>query len=366
MEKKFMRRALELAEKGEGYTKPNPIVGAVIVRDGRIIGEGYHERYGGPHAEVNALKSLREDAAGADMYVTLEPCAHYGKTPPCADAIIRHGIARVFIAAVDPNPVTSGKGIKKLMEAGIDVRTGLLEKEAARQNEIFFKYITTKRPFVILKSAMTLDGKIATSTGDSRWVTGEASRELVHRLRHKVSGIMAGIGTVLADDPLLTARREGVETSDPVRIIIDSRARIPADRRVLEVTDKTRTILAVTEAADPEKIRELEAKGVSVIRIPDRKGRVDLKILMKELGGRGIDSILLEGGAELNFSALTEGIVDKIMVFIAPKIVGGAEAKTPVGGEGIKLMKHALQLQEVDIARIDGDILITAYPQKEG
>jgi len=365
MERELMKRALELAARGEGYTNPNPIVGAVIVKDGRIIGEGWHERCGGPHAEINALNRASEDVRGADMYVTLEPCAHYGRTPPCADAIIRHGIARVFIAANDPNRLTSGIGIRLMKEAGIQVVTGLMEKEALRQNEIFFKFITTNLPFVIMKSAMTLDGKTATVSGDSKWITGESSRELVHRIRHRVSGIMVGVGTVLADDPALTARIKDKQTVDPTRIIVDSKARTPVDAKVMENIKENAVIVAVTDAADPNRIRLLKEKGAVVLTVPAKNGRVDLRYLIRELGARGIDSILLEGGSELNYSAVSDGIVDKIMLFIAPKIIGGATAKTPVGGTGIRLMEYALHMDEVSVDRIDGDILITAYPRKE-
>lgn len=366
MDVKYMKRALELAKRGAGYTNPNPLVGAVIVKDGRIIGEGYHEVYGSHHAEVNAFKNAVEDVKGADMYVTLEPCSHYGKTPPCANAIVEKEIKRVIIGLKDPNPLVSGKGIKILEDNGIEVISGVLEEEGKKLNEIFLKYITTKLPFCILKTAMTLDGKIAAYTGDSKWITGELSRKFVHQVRHRVAGIMVGIGTILTDDPQLNTRLEEGEGSDPIRIVVDSSARIPLEAKVLNLPSKVKTIVAVTEKAVKDKIKQLEEKGAEVIVTPLKEGRVDLQFLMKELGERKIDSVLLEGGSELNFAALEEGIVDKVNAFIAPKIIGGNTAKTPVGGKGRALMKDAIVLQRIDIHRFGDDIMVEGYMKKEG
>jgi len=361
----YMKRALELAKRGIGYTSPNPLVGAVIVKEGRIIGEGYHEAYGSHHAEVNAFLSATEDVRDGTMYVTLEPCSHYGKTPPCANLIVEKGIKKVVIGLKDPNPLVAGKGIKILEEDGIEVVTGVLEEEGKKLNEIFLKYITTKMPFVIMKTAMTLDGKIATRTNASKWITGEFSREYVHELRHRVAGIMVGIGTVLADDPSLTTRLEERKGCDPIRIIVDSSAKIPLGAKVLNLESNAGTIVAVTEKADMEKIKMLEKKGAEVIVTPSKNGRVDLNFLVKELGERKIDSILLEGGSELNYGALEEGIVDKVNAFIAPKIIGGNTAKTPVGGQGKAYMNDAVNLECIDIHRFGEDIMVEGYIIKE-
>lgn len=361
MDVKYMERALELAKKGAGYTNPNPLVGAVIVKSRRIIGEGYHEVYGSHHAEVNAFKNATEDVSGATMYVTLEPCSHYGKTPPCAKAIVEKGIKKVIVALGDPNPEVAGRGIKILRDNGIEVVTGVLEEESRRLNEIFLKYITTKLPFCILKTAMTLDGKIAARTGDSKWITNEDSRKYVHKLRHRVSSIMVGVGTIIQDDPLLNTRLQEGNGSDPIRIIVDTSGKTPLEAKVLNTKSNARTIIAATELAPQEKLREFERKGAEVIITPLRENRVDLKYLMKALGERKIDSVLLEGGSELNYSAMEEGIIDKVNAFIAPKFIGGKEAKTPVGGLGRPLMKDALMLKDIEIHRFGDDIMIEGY-----
>lgn len=361
-----MERALELAKKGEGTTSPNPLVGAVIVKDGRIIGEGYHEVYGGPHAEVNAVEGATEDVEGSTIYVTLEPCSHYGKTPPCAELLVRKKFRKVVIAMTDPNPLVSGRGIAMLRDAGIEVVTGVLEAEARRQNEIFLKYIQTRRPFVIMKTAMTLDGKIATSTGASKWVTGEAAREEVHRLRNRVSAIMVGVNTVLRDDPELTTRLPDGGT-DPVRVIVDSTLRIPLDAKVLTLDSPKKTVVATTERADREKLAALSAmKNVEVILVPEKASRVDLPWLMGWLGECRIDSVLVEGGSELNFSMLEENLVDKVITFIAPKLFGGREAKTPVGGEGFAKVEDAVVLKDIRMETFGDDIMVEAYVRKEG
>ncbi|WP_434631585.1 bifunctional diaminohydroxyphosphoribosylaminopyrimidine deaminase/5-amino-6-(5-phosphoribosylamino)uracil reductase RibD [Thermoanaerobacterium thermosaccharolyticum] len=358
---KYMKRALQLAKLGLGHTNPNPLVGAVIVKNGRIIGEGYHEYYGGPHAEINALKSAKEDVKGAQLYVTLEPCCHYGKTPPCVDAIVKSGIKDVFIAMEDPNKLVSGKGIKHLKEAGLNVYTGLLKGEAEKINEIFIKYITTKKPYVILKSAMTIDGKIATNTGDSKWITNEKSREHVHKMRGYVMAIMVGVNTVIKDNPYLTARIDGFK--NPLRVVVDSRGRIPLDANV--VIDKSaKTIVATTDMMPDEKVKALKDSGVDVIVFDKLNNEVDLKKLMDMLGERGIDSVIIEGGGTLNYSALKEGIVDKVMFYIAPKIIGGSNSLTPVEGKGIDLIKDAIMIEKLDVKRFDDDILIEGYIKK--
>lgn len=366
MDIKYMKRALELAKKGIGYTNPNPLVGAVIVKDGRIIGEGYHEIYGGNHAEVNAFKNAVEAVEGATMYVTLEPCSHYGKTPPCADKIVQKGIKKVVVALEDPNPEVAGRGIKLLRNNGIEVVTGVLEEESRRLNEIFLKYITTGLPFCILKTAMTLDGKIAAYTGDSKWITNEEARNYVHNIRHRVSAIMVGIGTILQDDPFLNTRLQSGNGSDPIRVVVDTRARIPLKANVLNMKSNAGTIIVTTELAQKEKIKELEYMGAEIITTPLKDNRVDLGYLMKVLGERKIDSVLLEGGSELNYSAMEAGIIDKVNAFIAPKFIGGREAKTPIGGIGISMMKDAVMLKAIEIHRVGEDIMVEGYIGREG
>lgn len=344
-EEKYMRRAIELAKKGSGHVNPNPLVGAVIVRDGEIIGEGYHECYGQLHAERNAIANAKKrgnSLEGSTIYVTLEPCCHYGKTPPCTEAIIEEKIARVVVGSDDPNPLVSGKGFQMLREKGIEVIPHFLKEECDAMNHVFFHYIRTGTPYVAMKYAMTMDGKIACYTGDSKWVTGEESRAHVQTLRNHYKGIMAGIGTVLADDPMLNCRIEGGR--DPIRIIADSHLRIPIDSQLVRTAGQQPLIVACLPDADEEKAAQLQEKGVEVLRIPgvttaditeEQKEVISLPVLMKELGARKIDGILLEGGGQLNESALQAGIVDRIYCYIAPKIFGGAQAKTPVEGQGL-------------------------------
>lgn len=357
----YMKRALELARGGWGKTNPNPLVGAVIVRNGEIIAEGYHEVLGCAHAEIAAFNNAKQDVKGGTLYVNLEPCSHYGRTPPCAKAIIEAGIKKVVIAMEDPNPKVSGRGIEMLRNAGIEVITGVLEQEARKLNEIFIKYITEKRPFVIMKIAMTLDGKIATFQGDSRWVSGEASRKYVHIVRDRVAAIMAGINTVLADNPSLTARLDSGSGRDPVRVIVDSTGEIPLESKVINIESQAEAILATTSLIHPEKEKQLLEKGVRIIKADGHGGHVNLEKLMDELYQLEIDSVLLEGGGGLNASALKHGIVDKVMFFIAPKIIGGKDARTPVEGPGIPLMKDALKLEDINVFRFDEDVLIEGY-----
>ncbi|MFO7887394.1 MAG: bifunctional diaminohydroxyphosphoribosylaminopyrimidine deaminase/5-amino-6-(5-phosphoribosylamino)uracil reductase RibD [Eubacteriales bacterium] len=365
MEEKYMKKALELAKLGEGYTSPNPLVGALIVKKGKIIAEGYHEKYGENHAEVNAFLDASEDVKGADMYVTLEPCSHQGKTPPCADRIVKEGIKRVFIGMKDPNPLVAGRGVEILEKNGIEVKSGILEKEAVELNEIFIKYITENKPFCILKTAMSLDGKIATSSGDSKWISNEKSRKYVHQLRHRVSGIMVGIGTVLADDPMLTTRLENKKGKDPHRIIIDTEGRIPLDSKILNLKSHSKTIIATTEKISSEKVRSLEDKNAEVVICPLKNNKVDLNYLFDYLAKMGIDSILVEGESTLNESLLKENLIDKVITFIAPKIIGGSHAKTPVAGEGFKYVKDAVKLENIKTKYFDEDIMISGYIRKE-
>ena len=353
----YMSIALKLARKGCKKVSPNPMAGAVIVKEGRIIGQGSHLYFGGPHAERNALASLTESPRGATLYVTLEPCCHHGKTPPCTDAIIESGIRRVVIGTRDPNPMVSGKGTKILITNGIEVTEGILEEECRELNHVFFHYIKTGRPLVIMKYAMTLDGKIATKTGASKWITGESARKEVQHMRHQYMGIMAGIGTVLADDPMLNVRVEGWKS--PVRIVCDSKLRIPPGSQIVKSAEKYRTIVAYAEQKNAEeKIKILHTMGVETIYCPDEKNQIDLKKLMADLGNRGIDSILLEGGGTLNDSALRAGIVKEVQAFVAPKLFGGVAGKTPVEGIGVELPSEAVELKYTDICQIGEDIRI--------
>lgn len=367
-EEKYMRRAIELAKKGSGHVNPNPLVGAVIVRDGEIIGEGYHECYGQLHAERNAIANAKKrgnSLEGSTIYVTLEPCCHYGKTPPCTEAIIEEKIARVVVGSDDPNPLVSGKGFQMLREKGIEVIPHFLKEECDAMNHVFFHYIRTGTPYVAMKYAMTMDGKIACYTGDSKWVTGEESRAHVQTLRNHYKGIMAGIGTVLADDPMLNCRIEGGK--DPIRIITDSHLRIPMDSQLVRTARQQPLIVACLPDADEEKAAQLQEKGVEVLRIPgvttaditeEQKEVISLPVLMKELGARKIDGILLEGGGQLNESALQAGIVDRIYCYIAPKIFGGAQAKTPVEGQGLTRAADAWQFNRIGMQEFGQDILL--------
>ncbi len=329
------------------------MVGAVIVKNDKIIGEGYHKAYGKAHAEVNALQNATENVAGATIYVTLEPCSHYGKTPPCAEALVKAQIKTVVIAMLDPNPLVSGRGVKMLEDAGIEVIVGIEEERAKELNKIFIKYITMQTPYVLLKTAMTLDGKIATQTGDSRWVSGDVSRQKVHQLRHNLMGIMVGINTVLQDNPSLDCRLDKT-VRQPIKIIVDSLLRTPFGAKLWE--NNANVIIATSEQSAKELRRKYEEKGAKII-VAGKK-RVDLKLLMQKLGKLGIDSILLEGGATLNASALRENIVDEIWTFIAPKIVGGTVAPTSVGGEGITIMNNAYKLENMTAEQSGEDWLL--------
>jgi len=361
VDRNWMRRALELAARARGRTSPNPMVGAVIVKDGQVVGEGYHAYAGSEHAEVVALREAEAAATGATLYVSLEPCCHHGRTPPCTHQIVEAGIRRVVAACEDPNPSVSGRGIAALREARVTVEVGLLGEEATRLNEAFFKYIRTGLPFVTLKVAASLDGKIATRTGESRWITGESARRRVHQLRNEVDAVLVGIGTVLRDDPLLTTRLGIADQRDPIRVIVDNLARLPLRAKVVNRASTAPTILAVSQMAPRSKLEALEREGVQVIVVENSPRRVSLERLMEALGKRGILSVMIEGGAEINASALREGVVDKALVFLAPILIGGKTTPTAVGGDGIEWLGQALRLRDVRIERFDGDILVEGY-----
>ncbi|MCD7810918.1 MAG: bifunctional diaminohydroxyphosphoribosylaminopyrimidine deaminase/5-amino-6-(5-phosphoribosylamino)uracil reductase RibD [Ruminococcus sp.] len=351
----YMKEALELAKKGMGFVSPNPMVGAVIVKDNRIIGRGWHKKYGDLHAERNAFADCAGDCTGASLYVTLEPCCHYGKTPPCTEAVISHNIRRVIIGSFDPNPLVSGKGTAILRSHGIEVTEGVLKDECDELNEIFFHYITTGLPFVTMKYAMTMDGKIAAYTGKSKWITGEESRGRVQRDRLRHTAIMVGVGTVLADNPMLTCRLENGR--NPVRIICDTHLRMPLESNIVQTAGEIPTIIA-TCSEDSDRISEYEAHGCRIIKTGTSDGHVDLRELMELLGSEKIDSILLEGGGELNWSALKSGIVTKVQAYIAPEILGGVGAKSPVAGLGADSPDSAFMLTDSRITKIGSDFLI--------
>ncbi|MEG0962655.1 MAG: bifunctional diaminohydroxyphosphoribosylaminopyrimidine deaminase/5-amino-6-(5-phosphoribosylamino)uracil reductase RibD [Lachnospiraceae bacterium] len=354
---KYMEKALELAALGAGKVSPNPMVGCVIVKDGRIISYGHHENYGGFHAERNALLSCMEDPQGAELYVNLEPCCHQGKTPPCTDIIIEKKIKKVYIGSLDVNPKVAGKGVKTLLNHQIQVETGILEAKNNKLNEVFIHYMQTNLPFVAMKYAMTLDGKIACATGDSKWVTQKAAREQVQVLRNNFSGIMIGIGTALADNPMLNCRMQGGK--NPVRIICDSKLRIPLDSKIVKTALEIPTMVAFCQE-NRSKQQELEQAGITLLKISKgEQAGVDLKELMKELGRRNIDSVLLEGGGTLNASMLNQHFVQRVYGFIAPKLVAGKDAKSPIEGIGIAAMKDAVCLEEIEWKQYGPDICIT-------
>ncbi|MEK6679159.1 MAG: bifunctional diaminohydroxyphosphoribosylaminopyrimidine deaminase/5-amino-6-(5-phosphoribosylamino)uracil reductase RibD, partial [Nitrospirota bacterium] len=353
----YMRLCLSLAKKGKGRTSPNPMVGAVVVKDNRIIGKGYHKKAGLPHAEAIAISKAGSDAEGSTLYVSLEPCCHSNKkTPPCTKKIIESKIKKVVIGMIDPNPLVSGKGIEELLDSNIEVKAGLLEDEAKRLNESFVKYIKTKTPFVILKIAESLDGKIATNTGESKWITGEKAREYAHNLRNENDAVLVGIGTVLRDNPSLTTRLKNKKGKDPIRVVVDSNLRIGLSSKILTQKSDAITIIATSKTVSKNKIEKIKKAGAEIILLKTKNGRIPFKELMKELGKREITSLIIEGGAEISASALKEGIVDKVIFFIAPKIITGKNAKPSIGGEGIIKLKDALMLKDVSVKRIGEDI----------
>lgn len=356
----WMRRVLRLAEKGRGRTSPNPMVGAILVKDDKLVAEGYHAKAGEAHAEIIALQRAREEARGAILYLNLEPCAHYGKTPPCAPQVVEAGVKRVVIGMEDPNPLVKGKGIEILRSAGLDVEIGILEKECRRLNETFCKYISEKVPFIILKAAATWDGKIATRNGDSKWISGERSRRFVHKLRKQVDGVLVGIGTVLKDDPLLTARIRGWR--DPYRIVLDSRLKISEEARVIG-TPPSKAIIATTILAPRDKIERLEKRGVQILIVDSKEGRINLKTCLSKLGEIGMASLLVEGGSQINGSFLDEGLIDKLLLFLSPKLIGDHQALGIFGGRGVSNLQEAIVLKEMKTKRIGDDVLLEGYPE---
>jgi diaminohydroxyphosphoribosylaminopyrimidine deaminase/5-amino-6-(5-phosphoribosylamino)uracil reductase len=357
----YMRMALNLAAKGAGYVTPNPMVGAVVVKDGRIVGRGYHQQLGGPHAEVNAIDDAGEMAGQATLYVTLEPCHHHGRTPPCTRKILEAGIRRVVVAMADPNPHVTGGGNAFLSAQGVDVTVGVCESEAQRLNESFVKFMGSQTPFVVLKMAATLDGRIATRTGDSRWVTGPQARALVHQLRHEMDAIMVGVGTALSDDPELTTRLEKGRGIDPIRVVLDTHLTLSPMARLLNPMSVSETIIVCGPEAAKEKKMPLKDKGAVILEVPLSDGRIDLKALVVQLGARGITSLLIEGGAQVAGSALKAGIVDQVRLFYAPKLLGGEDGIPLCAGKGPEKMNDCLRLHGTKVSRAGDDIVVTGY-----
>ena len=359
----FMKMALALAKKGQGYTSPNPMVGAVIVKDSNVIGSGYHQAFGEAHAEVHAIEDAGAQAKGATLYVNLEPCNHTGKTPPCSNEILKAGIQRVVVAMEDPNTIAGG-GALFLKEHGVEVIAGVCESAAKKLNEAFIKYVSQKQPFVLLKCAATLDGRIATRTGDSKWVTGKKARRFVHQLRHAVDAILVGIGTIQADDPSLTTRLESQSGLDPVRIVLDTHLSISPEARILRLDSNSDTILVTGNSVPEAKKKEVLKTGARLIEQPLKDGKIDLKPLMIELGSMGITSLLIEGGSRVIASAIRSGIIDKAYFFYAPKILGGDDGIPICRGPGPELMADSIRLYDIRVKRFDDDIMIEGYIEK--
>jgi diaminohydroxyphosphoribosylaminopyrimidine deaminase/5-amino-6-(5-phosphoribosylamino)uracil reductase len=357
-DEQWMKRALRLAEKGRGRTSPNPLVGAILVKNGKVVAEGYHAKAGEAHAEIIALQRAKERAKGATLYINLEPCTHYGKTPPCAPQVIKAGVKSVVIGMEDPNPLVRGKGIGTLKKAGLNVHAGILERECQRLNEAFCKYIVAKEPFVILKVAATLDGKISTREGDSKWISGEASRRFVHKLRDEVDGVLVGIGTVLRDDPLLTTRIKGGR--DPYRIVLDSQLKIPEEAKVIG-DFPARVVIATTESAPEDKMERLRKRGVRILPLESKEGKIDLKSCLSKLGEIGMMSLMVEGGNQVNGSFLDEGLIDKLLLFLSPKLIADPQAPGIFGGKGVSKLQEAIPLKEMKARRIGEDILLEGY-----
>lgn len=359
-----MQLALDLARRGRGFTSPNPMVGAVVVNNGKIVGRGYHPRTGEPHAEVFAIDDAGDKARGATIYVTLEPCNHTGRTPPCVQKIIAAGINRAVVAMEDPNPDVTGGGLTALRNAGLTVVIGVLEGEARRLNEVFVKYITTKLPFVLVKCAATLDGQLSTRTGDSKWVTGPAAREYVHQLRHEYDSILVGAETVRKDNPSLTARLEDRKTRDPIRIVLDTNLSVSRNAALFQQNNSAKTIVIAADTSSPEVRNNIESLGATVITLPPENGRISLNQLMKVLGNRGITSILIEGGGQVIHAAFQAGIVDKINFFYAPKIMIGNDGTSICSGTGPDLMQNAVKVNNIRVQCFGEDILMEGYPEK--
>ena len=360
---KFMKLALKEARKGLGRTSPNPAVGAVIVREGKVIASGYHHRAGMPHAEVDAFGKIGNRAYGGTLYVTLEPCNHFGKTPPCTELILKSGVEKVVVGMRDPNPLVTGGGCAYLKKKGIEVVTGILKDECIALNEAFIKFISTGRPFVIAKSAITLDGWTATSAQHSQWITNEKSRGFVHRLRDRVDAVMMGIGTVLADDPTMTARFKVKQGKDPIRIVVDTNFRTPPDAKVMRSQSSAHTIIATSMDGNRRYLNsERKPKGVETLVCPTVDGKVDLLALMEKLGEMSIASVLVEGGAMILGAMLRAQLIDKFYVFIAPKILGGGDGIPMVAGCGPKTMEESLKLRNIKVKRFGDDVLIRGYP----
>ena len=357
VDEKYMGMAIRLARRAEGMTNPNPLVGAVIVKNGKVIGKGYHKRCGLPHAEINALKNLKGKAGAlATMYVTLEPCDHFGRTPPCTDAIIKCGIKKVVIGMADPNPINNGRGINKLNRYGVKATVGALREEVRQLNKPYLKFITSRIPYVTVKVAESIDGKIATKTGDSKWITGKDSRAYLHRIRGRVDAIMAGLNTVIKDDPTLLSKVSGKK--QPIRIIADTFLRTPAAAKIFLNSDRFPVIIATTENKETPKQRLLERAGAKILFVNKKNGRIDLKDLLKKMGAMNIMHLLVEGGGELTASLVEERLVDRFLFFIAPKVIGGRNAITPVEGRGVARIRDALTLGEFKIRKFKSDILI--------
>jgi len=354
----YMQQALELARRAEGRTAPNPAVGAVIVKDGAVVGSGFHPKAGEPHAEIFALRAAGELARGADIYVTLEPCSHHGRTGPCCDALIDAGVARVFVGIQDPNPQVSGRGIARLRAAGISVTVGTCEVECRRLIAPFVKWITRHQPFIILKAALTLDGRIATSSGESQWITNEHSRQHVHQLRDKVDAIMVGVGTVLRDNPRLTTRLAG-GGRDPLRIVVDSQLRTPIAAAIVNLSSAAKTVIFTTNQAEPQKVAAMrQLPMVDVIQVPSVAGKVDLLAMLHYLGQHEVQTVLVEGGAELNMALFNAKLIDRVMFYFAPKLFGGDDGKAMFVGHGVANLADALHLTDVRCRCFADDVLI--------
>lgn len=359
---KYMQIVLKLAAKGRGRTSPNPMVGAVIVRNDEIVGQGYHKKAGEPHAEINAITAAGKKARGGTLYVNLEPCNHYGRTPPCTEAILAAGIRRMVIGMCDPNPDVKGGGVEFLQFHGVKVAPGILEKECRHLNEAYIKYVTEKRPFVIMKAAASMDGKIATRSGDAKWITGEKARRFVHRLRNEVDAILVGAGTVLKDDPRLTTRLEKKGSRYPVRVILDSRLKIPLSAKIFSLYSPAPTLVVTSHDAPKSKKKHLIEKGIDVISVSNNQVGLDFKELLSKLGKKGIVSVLVEGGGAIFGSIIQSRLVDKFYLFYAPIIIGGTRATGTVGGKGVSCIADAFRLRDMRIRKIGEDLLVEAYP----